>query len=67
MNVAFWMDLAFVWENKYDLCLFHSHLKLQAQTGYEPMEEESRPFVRQIVLLVRCFEKIVKVLVDLDN
>jgi hypothetical protein len=42
-------------------------LRLQAQTGYEPMEKEAKPFARQIVLLVRCFEKIVKVLVDLDN
>jgi hypothetical protein len=42
LNVAFWTDLAFVWENKYDLGLFCEHLRVQAQTGYEPMEEEAK-------------------------
>jgi hypothetical protein len=42
-------------------------LKLQAQTGYEPVEAEAKPFVQQISLLVRCFEKIAKFLLDIDN
>ena len=67
MTVAFWMDLAFVWENKYDLWLFCEHLRVQAQTGYDPMEDDAKPYARQIVLLVRSFEKITRVLVDLDN